>query len=222
MIRLSEAIARANCRDEITPPMVKEAYSLLRQSIIHVEKGDIDMEDDMAEEDEPTDGNTMGDANANANAVTAASSSSQLGGSSPTRALTNTPAMGPGEALQKRKIVTITYDKFVSMMNLIVHHLSGIERSTGQGLSRADLVQWWLEQCESQMSSVAELDDERNLVEKVLTKLVKERQLLELRGEGLQQAEMVVASAETSAAGVARGAQATQSILFVHPDAPTG
>ncbi|KAG8687089.1 MCM DNA helicase complex subunit mcm6, partial [Ceratobasidium sp. 394] len=35
MIRLSEAIARANCTIDITPAFVHEAYSLLKSSIIH-------------------------------------------------------------------------------------------------------------------------------------------------------------------------------------------
>src|SRR5271155_4719618 len=38
MIRLSEAIARASCVNEITPAFVKEAYTLLKQSIIHVDE----------------------------------------------------------------------------------------------------------------------------------------------------------------------------------------
>jgi DNA replication licensing factor MCM6 len=46
MIRLSEAIARANCVNEITPAFVTEAYKLLKQSIIHVEKDDVEMEDE--------------------------------------------------------------------------------------------------------------------------------------------------------------------------------
>ena len=60
MIRLSEAIARANCQNDvsnwrehriashcqITPGIVREAYSLLRQSIIHVEQDDISFDDD--------------------------------------------------------------------------------------------------------------------------------------------------------------------------------
>lgn len=46
MIRLSEAIARANCQHEITPAIVREAYSLLRQSIIHVEQDDISFDDE--------------------------------------------------------------------------------------------------------------------------------------------------------------------------------
>ncbi|WFD32979.1 DNA helicase [Malassezia sp. CBS 17886] len=48
IVRLSEAIARANCRTEITPAFVREAYGLLRQSIIHVEKDDITMEETAA------------------------------------------------------------------------------------------------------------------------------------------------------------------------------
>jgi len=51
MIRLSEAIARANCVDEITPQFVKEAYTLLQQSIIHVERDDVEMDDDEEEEE---------------------------------------------------------------------------------------------------------------------------------------------------------------------------
>lgn len=45
MIRLSEAIARANCQNDITPAIVREAFSLLRQSIIHVEQDDITFDD---------------------------------------------------------------------------------------------------------------------------------------------------------------------------------
>ena len=51
MIRLSEAIARANCSNEITPAIVREAYSLLRQSIIHVEQDDINFDDEEEREE---------------------------------------------------------------------------------------------------------------------------------------------------------------------------
>jgi DNA replication licensing factor MCM6 len=47
MIRLSEAIARAKCVEVITQDIVREAYSLLRQSIIHVEQDDLDLDDDV-------------------------------------------------------------------------------------------------------------------------------------------------------------------------------
>ncbi len=46
MIRLSDAIAKANCVDDVTPNFVREAFNLLRQSIISVEKDDVEVEDD--------------------------------------------------------------------------------------------------------------------------------------------------------------------------------
>lgn len=52
MIRLSEAIARANCVNEITPAFVKEAFNLLKQSIIHVEKDDVEMDDEDEERED--------------------------------------------------------------------------------------------------------------------------------------------------------------------------
>jgi len=52
MIRLSEAIARANCVNDISVDFVREAYNLLKQSIIHVEKDDVEMDDEDEEEQE--------------------------------------------------------------------------------------------------------------------------------------------------------------------------
>jgi DNA replication licensing factor MCM6 len=46
MIRLSEALARLLCSDEITPAFVREAYRLLKTSIIQVETSDVEMEED--------------------------------------------------------------------------------------------------------------------------------------------------------------------------------
>ncbi|KAI8985504.1 MCM2/3/5 family-domain-containing protein [Pilobolus umbonatus] len=45
MIRLSEAIARVNCSNEIKESYVGEAFSLLQKSIIRVEEDDVDFED---------------------------------------------------------------------------------------------------------------------------------------------------------------------------------
>jgi len=46
MIRLSEALARLHCDDHIQPSYVREAFRLLRKSIIHVETEDVTFEDD--------------------------------------------------------------------------------------------------------------------------------------------------------------------------------
>jgi DNA replication licensing factor MCM6 len=52
MIRLSEALARLYCADEIQPSYVREAYRLLKTSIIQVETQDVEVEDDDDDEDE--------------------------------------------------------------------------------------------------------------------------------------------------------------------------
>jgi len=44
MIRLSEALARLHCDDEIRPSYVRESFRLLRKSIIHVESEDVTFE----------------------------------------------------------------------------------------------------------------------------------------------------------------------------------
>lgn len=55
-------------------------------------------------------------------------------------------------------------------------HLSEVERETGQGVDRDDLITWYLEQKESQFESIEELENEKELIGKALTKLAKVRQ----------------------------------------------
>ena len=47
MIRLSEALAKLECQEEVTDRHVKEARRLLSKSIVRVEQPDIDLEDGM-------------------------------------------------------------------------------------------------------------------------------------------------------------------------------
>lgn len=56
---------------------------------------------------------------------------------------------------------------------LSVLHLSEIERDTGEGVDREELIEWYLEQKEQDFSSVEDLEKERDIVGKALTKLAK-------------------------------------------------
>ncbi len=147
LIRLSEAIARANCVDEITPGFVKEAFHLLRQSIIHVDRDDIEMEED--DEDQT---------NTQVHTAADADNDDQI---------LDEPEAQP---LQRTKI---TYEKYVSMMNLFVRRLNEDEMSGGEGVPQDDLMQWYLEQREDEIQSEDQLNEERDLVGKVLKRLVK-------------------------------------------------
>jgi DNA replication licensing factor MCM6 len=202
MIRLSEAIARANCTSEITPVFVREAYTLLRQSIIHVEQDDIDFdeeelegeregdrarrtaEDDVEESQDvemsaaemdvmgQMEESSMGvDAlmQPNGAAVQATSSSSRAGSTAIT-----SPPPAPALAPPKRRMV-ITHDKYMSLQSLVVLHLSATERETGKGIDRDELIDWYLELKESEIQDVDELEYEKELITKMLRKLVKVR-----------------------------------------------
>ena len=138
MIRLSEAIARANCVDEITPAFVTEAYNLLKQSIIHVEKDDIEMEDEDEDEEQP------------------AVSEETI-----------------EEPVPKKEKTKVQYDKYIQMMNLIVRRLDEDERSGGQGVERDELIMWYLEQMEEDISTEEQHQEEAQLVRKVLKRLKK-------------------------------------------------
>ena len=59
MIRLSEALARLHCDDIVRPMYVREAFRLLRKSIIHVETEDVTFDEEL--EDNGNDGEDSGD-----------------------------------------------------------------------------------------------------------------------------------------------------------------
>ena len=157
MIRLSEAIAKANCVDDVTPAFVREAYNLLRQSIISVEKDDVDV--DEVDEDE-------------------AQAQEEVTTETPPTTNNNNPPPRP----ERTKI---THDRYISMLNQLAQHINSIEQSTGTGIEESHLITWYLEQHEAELSSEQDFLRERDLVRKVVKRLVKENVLMAVRGEGL-------------------------------------
>ena len=61
----------------------------------------------------------------------------------------------------------------MEIMNLCVLHLSDIERESGVGVDREELIQWYLEQREMDFETEQDLEYERELIAKALTKLAK-------------------------------------------------
>lgn len=185
MIRLSEAIARANCKEEITPAIVREAYALLRQSIIHVEQDDIDFEDDEdvsgAAAMVTADGEDVEMNGGGASSSSSAQPASLLHGnagssSSPAAALAarnGGSGTSPTPAAAARPKTRITYNKYMEIMHLCVLHLSELEHTSGEGMDREDLITWYLEQKEMELESEEAFEQEREIVSKALTRLVK-------------------------------------------------
>ena len=182
MIRLSEAIARANCTEEITPDFVAEAYDLLKQSIIRVEMDDIEMEAD----DEPQQGqeNAMDEEDSGAAATTTTASRAE-----PT---------------------TISYDKYVSVMNLLVKKISDDDKSGGEGLTANELVEWYLLQKEDDLSSEAEYLQERKIAFKVLKRLVKDRILMSVSNNDNE--------GEGDGAEAGTVSESTKTVYIIHPN----
>lgn len=155
MIRLSEAIAKANCVTEITPEFVKEAYNLLRQSIISVEKDDVEVEseDEAEAQDEDADA-AMADASAE-----------------PSRARTASRTPAPAEPAREK--TKITFDKYAAMRNLLVKRVNEDQSTTDDGVEEEELLVWYLEQKESEFDTQEDMERERALAKKVLKKMVK-------------------------------------------------
>lgn len=168
MVRLSEAIARANCAEEITPTFVTEAYDLLRQSIIRVEMDDVEIEEDAGEDAgarAAADAAATANANANADANADANASADA-----------------ADANTHRK-TTISYDKYVSMMNLLVKRVSDDDHNGGEGLTGDELTNWYLTQKEDDIQTEQEYYDERRMAFKVLKRLVKDRILMTITNQ---------------------------------------
>ena len=172
MIRLSEAIAKANCVDDVTPNFVREAFNLLRQSIISVEKDDVEVEDD--EDDVLNNGATNGrtdgpDRDGDSPMADGDDDDDQDGDDRPDGAAgraSQTPA-------QQSRRTKITYDKYMAILNMLVRRVNEDEMTTGEGVEHDELVTWYLEQKEDELRGVEEAEEERELARKVIKRMVK-------------------------------------------------
>ena len=176
------------------PAFVREAYSLLRQSIIHVEQDDIDIDEEetdnanrtttgaavpdntdndldqdvaMSTEVEGTDPTGPGAATSDhgqTSSTRVAQSSSQPSGAT----LGDTAAPAP-----PKKRMIITHDQYITLQSMIVLHLTQVERETGRGVDRDELIDWYLELKEESMQDIEEIEYHKELITKMLRKLVK-------------------------------------------------
>lgn len=168
MIRLSEAIAKANCVDEVTPEMVNEAFHLLRQSIISVEHDDVEVDEDEDDDLPPDDSETLRRAASVASGVPAdQDGDAQMGDAQ------EDADMGEAGAAPERPKHTITYEKYIKVVNAIVGRLANDEAGTGEGVDAETLIQGYLEEQEEELQGEEDYHKEHALVKLVLKKMVK-------------------------------------------------
>ncbi|KAI9877525.1 MAG: MCM DNA helicase complex subunit mcm6 [Pleopsidium flavum] len=142
-------------------------------SIISVEKDDVEVDDDEEGGEERVvdgpirDGSTSrrdGDDDSPMRDEDGHDEHGGAGGVSAGRA-SQTP--GPGRRTK------ITYDKYMAILNMLVRRVNEDEMTTGEGVEHEELVIWYLEQKEDELNSQVELEAEKELVKKVLKRMVK-------------------------------------------------
>ncbi|XP_056389294.1 DNA replication licensing factor MCM6 [Hyla sarda] len=161
MIRLSESMARMHCSDEVHPKHVKEAFRLLNKSIIRVETPDVNLDQDEEMEEEPQEV-VNGDAripNGHVNGINGHAESE------------------PKEAAPKPSL-RLGFTEYKRISNLLVLQLRKTEDEDEATQKRSDLINWYLKEIESEIDSEEELVNRKQIIEKVIHRLVHYDQIL--------------------------------------------
>ncbi|GMM45928.1 MCM DNA helicase complex subunit [Pichia kluyveri] len=199
LIRLSEAIARANCKDDITPTFVAEAYDLLKQSIIRVEKEDLEIYDDNDEDDDNNDDddNNSGGNDQDNDDNDDGDNNNKDDGAKDHEDIDDDRILDDAVNIQKIKQEKqkqsnhIPYSVFINLRNIFLQHIKdketeaetdnqaeGVEDDTIAGYTQAELLEWYMTAIEDQLDSVNEYWEEMKIAKKVLNKLVKDNLLM--------------------------------------------
>ncbi|XP_004709896.1 DNA replication licensing factor MCM6 [Echinops telfairi] len=169
MIRLSEAMARKHCCDEVQPKHVKEAFRLLNKSIIRVETPDVNLDQEEETHMEADEG--------------------------PGQAEIPTPVNGLSghvEDINQESVpkaaLRLNFSEYCRISNLIVLHLRKMEEEEDESaLKRSELVNWYLKEIESEIGSEEELINKKRIIEKVIHRLMHyDHVLIELTQAGLK------------------------------------
>ncbi|WPH04496.1 Hypothetical protein R9X50_00738700 [Acrodontium crateriforme] len=194
LIRLSEAIAKANCVDQVTPAFVEEAFKLLQQSIISVEKEDVEFDEEDAGMDDV-------DAGVDGEDVDASMTEDVTGTPVASRA-SQTPAP------PSRPKTQIKYDDYIKIHNMLLKRVNDDQNTAEDGVEEDDLLVWYLEQIEESLRSQEDMETQRALAKKVLKRMVKDNVLMQIHGEGL---------ADEEGQGLV---QSGRIVYVVHPNCP--
>jgi DNA replication licensing factor MCM6 len=195
LIRLSEALARLHLDDQVKPKYVREAHRLLKTSIIHVEADDVVLDQDDehggggggGDDDEDGEGRALlggglgadddddGDLEAYAGLLPSSA------GTAPGRRGADLGAGGLGEAQQDgpapppRKLLSISNEKFKEISSMVGRRLNQRDEQSGgsgSGVRWDEVVTWYLEQHVDDFETEDQFDAEKDVVNKVIRKLL--------------------------------------------------
>eukprot|EP00804_Cyclotella_cryptica_P006107 CCRYP_010728-RA/>CCRYP_010728-RA protein AED:0.05 eAED:0.09 QI:0/0.33/0/1/1/1/4/0/979 len=191
LIRLSEALARLHCDDEVRPSYVREAFRLLRKSIIHVETEDVtfdDGDDDLGGRP----GDDFDDQGGEMPETDGGPSTNQPESMEVETAVEATQEPKATKPKKKKKKTQITFEEYESISNAISTYLRSKEaedektEETGSSsyLTWGEVVEWYIEQCEVKIGdSLEELQRIKKLTNLVVRRLVQVDHVLVYIGE---------------------------------------
>ncbi|XP_053326804.1 DNA replication licensing factor MCM6 [Spea bombifrons] len=175
MIRLSESMARMHCSDEVQPKHVKEAFRLLNKSIIRVETPDVNLyQDDENEAAEDAQTGVNGDAGI-PNGV-----NGHVDG-------IDGKAGDEAKDAAAKPTLRLSFADYKRISNLLVLELRKLEEDDDSSQKKSDLINWYLKEIEAEIDSEEELVKRKQIIEKVIHRLVHYDQILiELSDTGLR------------------------------------
>jgi DNA replication licensing factor MCM6 len=201
MIRLSEALARLHCSDEIQPSYVREAYRLLKTSIIQVETSDVEVDDDEDDEEDPRpkEGNDS-DEDMEASQEQMETQPLVNPGEYPSKEIVaadigkhpetmdteESPSDIPKVRKETRKKKTkISFEEYEAITNAIAGHLRALEgEDVITYLTWDQVMAWYLSQClEDIGDSLERLEEIKKKVNLVIRRLIDVDRVLVTVGE---------------------------------------
>uniref|UniRef100_A0A673AWG2 DNA replication licensing factor MCM6 n=1 Tax=Sphaeramia orbicularis TaxID=375764 RepID=A0A673AWG2_9TELE len=190
MIRLSEAMARMHCCDEVQPKHVKEAFRLLNKSIIRVETPDINLEqDDELEEEEQQEEevNGVNGVNGHVDGINGHVNGHVNGINGHVNGVNGHAEPGS----QPKPSLRLSFAEYKRIANLVVLHLRKAEEGEEEEeLKKSAVVNWYLKEIEAEIESEEELINKKALIDKVIHRLVHyDHILIELSQSGLKGSE---------------------------------
>lgn len=92
------------------------------------------------------------------------------------------------EALQPKKKLTVSFEEYKNLSNMLVIFMrreedqadEGLEDGKDKGVRRSEVVSWYLEQVQEQIETEEELVERKALVEKVIDRLIYHVSFIEI------------------------------------------
>ena len=198
MIRLSEALARLHCEDEVKPVHVREAVRLLKTSIIHVESTNVQLDDDMEEHfprrpPRRRSGGASSTASGDVEMEDSLSFSDGLSMSESSQGMSLESDLdgrwgSEGDSGLGMEIGLAEYKK---IQDLLVDFVKGKESGGTKGVRQGELCNWYLRE-HGAHETEEELLDEYRMINHVVSNLVRKESVFIVLDDNIEPSERIL------------------------------